>query len=158
MISNSLLAEEPLFCFIPGFKTWPEIEALPCKQDISTGETSQGIIMKNSIKLDIKSGEALEFEGRTQKEQQKKTLRQMVASQKKTISGAGDQTSLELGKGLFINTVLIRQQNVPTERVPSIMVQAPKYCQTSPKHRIASFFQPVPIATRLGVGFSHRSG
>ncbi|KAJ1060359.1 hypothetical protein K5549_012954 [Capra hircus] len=103
-----------------GFKTWPEIEALPCKQDISTGETSQGIIMKNSIKLDIKCGEALEFEGRTQKEQQKKTLRQMVASQKKTISGAGDQTSLELGKGLFINTVLIRQQNVPTERVPSI--------------------------------------
>ena len=70
MISNSLLAEEPLFCFIPGFKTWPEIEALPCKQDISTGETSQGIIMKNSIKLDIKCGEALEFEGRTEKNSQ----------------------------------------------------------------------------------------
>ena len=65
--------------------------------------------MKNSIKLDIKCGEALEFEGRTQQEQQKKTLRQMVASQKKTISKTGDQTSLELGKGLFINTVLIRQ-------------------------------------------------
>ena len=76
--------------------------------------------MKNSIKLDIKCGEALEFEGRTQQEQQKKTLRQMVASQKKTISKTGDQTSLELGKGLFINTVLIRQQNIPTERVPSI--------------------------------------
>eukprot|EP00069_Balaena_mysticetus_P022519 bmy_03342T0 len=93
-----------------GFKTWPEIEALPPEEDISIEETSQGIIKKKSIKfghLDVTFGEALEFEGRRQQEQQKKSLRQMMASHKKTISEAGNQTSLELGKGLFINTVLV---------------------------------------------------
>ncbi|XP_073077253.1 zinc finger protein 354C isoform X7 [Manis javanica] len=76
-----------------GFKTWPEIETLPPRQDMSIEETSQGIIKKKSIIFDhwsIKFGEALEFESRAEQEQQKKPLRQMVASNKKTISGDGN--------------------------------------------------------------------
>ncbi|KAI5279302.1 hypothetical protein MUG91_G125n36 [Manis pentadactyla] len=66
-----------------GFKTWPEIETLPPRQDMSIEETSQGIIKKKSFIFDhwnIKFGEALEFESRMEQEQQKKSLRQMVPS------------------------------------------------------------------------------
>ncbi|KAK2499916.1 hypothetical protein MC885_016364, partial [Smutsia gigantea] len=106
-----------------GFKTWPEIETLPPRQDMSIEETSQGIIKKKSIIFDhwnITFGQALEFESRMEQEQQQKPLRQMMTSNKKTISGDENHISLELGKGLFINTILFTQQSVPIERIPNI--------------------------------------
>ncbi|XP_074168254.1 zinc finger protein 28 homolog isoform X6 [Rhinolophus sinicus] len=75
------------------FKTWPEIEALPPRQDIFIEETSQGIRKKKCTKFGhwgIKFGEALEFERRTEQEQQKKPFRQTVASHRKTICGDGN--------------------------------------------------------------------
>ncbi|XP_064135329.1 zinc finger protein 354C isoform X3 [Loxodonta africana] len=129
-VTCQLLQEDP--CIVEreisqgtglGLKTWPKIEILPSRQDIFTEETSQGIIMKKAIKYghwNIKFGETLDFETRLEQEQQKKPLRQMVASYKKTISEDGNHTSLDLGKSLFINTILVRQQSVPIERIPSI--------------------------------------
>lgn len=84
---------------------------------------SQGIIKKKSTKFghwSIKFEEALEFESKAEQEQQKKPFRQMVASHKKTICGDRNHISLELEKGLFINTVLVIQQSAPTEWTPNI--------------------------------------
>ncbi|XP_069323955.1 zinc finger protein 354C [Eulemur rufifrons] len=106
-----------------GFKTWPEIEALPPRLDIFIEETSQGIIKKESIKYshgDINFGEAVEFESRIEQEQEKKPLRQMVASHEKTINEDGNHTSLELGESLFTNTILVTQQSVPIEKIPNM--------------------------------------
>ncbi|XP_032191214.1 zinc finger protein 354C [Mustela erminea] len=106
-----------------GLKAQMKMEALPPRQGISREETSQGIIKKRSIKCgdwDTNFGQTFEFESRTGQEQQKKSLRQMVTSHKKTMSGEVKQTSLELGKGLLINTILVTQQSVPIEKIPNI--------------------------------------
>ncbi|KAL0608255.1 Zinc finger protein 354C [Plecturocebus cupreus] len=106
-----------------GFKTWPETEALPHRQDIFIEETLQGMIKKEFIKYghwDINFEEAVEFESRIEEEQEKKPLRQMIVSHEKIISEDGNHTSLELEKNLFINTALVTQQSVPVERIPNM--------------------------------------
>lgn len=68
-----------------GFKTWPEIEALPRKQDISTGETFQGIIIEKKTPLSWTSSVEKLWNLRAghNKNSRKKTLRQMVACRRK---------------------------------------------------------------------------
>lgn len=102
----------------PDFKSWPDIGAVPVRQDIFTEEICHGIVKKKSSNFgpwNVDFREGADFEGRIVQEQQKKPLRQMVA-----LSEGGHRTGLGLAGNSFMSTALVAQRSVPVKILPKV--------------------------------------